>query len=126
MPELTAGRELGESEKSEGVAVHRVPFEGARYQCTRESLPHTRGLGQVEIAAAAPWLCPKPLQFVLVGLPQLIAREAARVVDAAEDHQRAHLEALGEAIERATQVPTRLIFGPQDSERHQQLGRNLA
>src|SRR5262249_7073438 len=104
----------------------RVPFEGARYQCACESLPHTRGLGQVKIAAAAPRLCPKPLQFLLVGLPELIPREAARVVDAAEDHQRAHLEASGEAIERATQVPTRLIFDPQDGEGHQQLGRNLA
>jgi hypothetical protein len=80
----------------------------------------------VEIAAAAPWLCPKPLQFLLVGLPELIPREAARVVDAAEDHQRAHLEAPGEAIERATQVAARLICGPHDSERHQQLGGNLA
>src|SRR5262249_3969163 len=76
--------------------------------------------------AAVPWFCPKPLQFLLVGLPELITREAARVVDAAEDHQRAHLEAPGEAIERTTQVPARLIFGPQDSEWHQQLGRNLA
>src|SRR5262249_36845266 len=124
MPELTDGRELGEAQKLEGVAVQRLPFEGTRYQCAREPLPHTRGLGQVEIAAAAPWLYPKPLQFVLVGLPEVIPREAAGVVDAAEDPKRAHLEAPGEAIE--PQVPARLIFGPQDSERHQQLGRNLA
>jgi hypothetical protein len=123
MPELTEGR--GEAEKPEGVAVQRLPFKGTRYQCARKPLPHTRGLGQVEIAAT-PWLYAKPLQFVLVGLPELIPREAARVMDAAEDHQRAHLEAPGEAIEPATKVPARLIFGPQDRERHQQLGRNLA
>src|SRR5262249_37761766 len=104
MAELTEGRELGEAEKPEGVAVQRLHVEGTRCQGWREPLPHTRGLGQVEIAAAAPWLYPKPLQFVLVGLPELIPREAARVVDAAEDHQRAHLEAPGEAIEPATQV----------------------
>ena len=61
MPELTDGRELGEAEKPEGVAVQRLPFEGTRYQCAREPLPHTRGLGQVEITAAplgfTPSLC---------------------------------------------------------------------
>ena len=38
-PEL-GGSQISLTEKPEGVAVQCVPFEGTRYQCAREPLPH--------------------------------------------------------------------------------------
>ena len=58
------------------------------------------------------------------GPPKCIPREAASVVDAAQHHQRAHLEVLCETVERRPQILARPKLRAKNGERDQKFGCN--
>ena len=52
MPQLAQGRELGEAEKPEGIAMLRLAFQRADHERAGEALTEAHALGAIKIAAA--------------------------------------------------------------------------
>jgi hypothetical protein len=52
MPQLAQGRELGEAEKPEGIAMLRLAFQRADHERASEALSEAHALSAIKIAAA--------------------------------------------------------------------------
>src|ERR1700761_2906218 len=115
-------RKLRESEELKGVAIERPPFERADDQSAREALADAHRLAQVEVPTRSLRDCQEPLELLPMGFIELVRGEAAGVVDAAENDQRAHLEASGEPVELLTKNGVWPVLFTEYRERYEDLG----
>src|SRR5947209_4289187 len=105
--------------------MQRLPLERADDERAGEALADARRLRQVEVTTTSLGNGLQSFDLVVVRLPELLLRQAAGVMDPAQDDQGADLEASREAIDLGAQFGLRLIFLTNDSERYEQLGGDL-
>src|SRR5882724_13070859 len=105
--------------------MERLTFERADDKRAGEPLADPRRLCQVKVAAAPLGDGPQSFELGFIGLPELLSRQAADVVDPAQDDQGADLKAAGESIDLGEQFGLRLIFLTNDGEWYEQLGSDL-
>ena len=83
-----SGLRDGNTAQAEGIPIQCLALKRADNEGTGEALADPHRLGPVEIAAASGWNRPQPFKLLPIGLPELIPREAAGVVNSPQDDQR--------------------------------------
>lgn len=124
-PQFLKGRLFRETEHAEGIGVECLTFQRAGDKSGGKALADACGLCQIEVAAGSLGNGAQAREFHLIGAPELILRQAPRIMHAAEDYQRTDLESPRQADRLFIQVGAPVILLGHSCERVQQFGRNL-
>src|SRR4051794_2453381 len=97
--ELLEGRHFLQPQQPESLRERRLTLERPHDQRAGESFARPGAERKVKVAATAARHGSKPLQLTAILAPKSVGREAAGIMDSAQNDQSADLEAPRQAVE---------------------------